>query len=63
MSRAKTISKKYTNIKMDQQNVVALERDINQIIDEIKSEVMQEIIFSKDSDLRKVCEVIKAKKF
>ncbi len=63
MSRAKAISRKYTNIKMDQQNIVALEKDINQIIDEVKSDIMQEIIFSKDVDVRKVCEKIKAKKF
>ena len=63
MSRARAISRKYTNIKMDQQNVVALEKDINQIIDEIKSEIMQDIVFSNEKDLRKICEQIKSKKF
>lgn len=64
MSRAKAIARKYSNIKMDQQNVVALEKDLNQIIDEIKSEIIKEIIFSDGgSNLRGVCEKIKSTKY
>ena len=64
MSRAKAIARKYSNIKMDQQNVVALEKDLNQIIDEIKSEIIKEIIFSEDgANLRGVCEKIKSAKY
>ena len=64
MSRAKAIARKYSNIKMDQQNVVALEKDLNQIIDEIKSEIIKEIIFSEGgSSLRGVCEKIKSTKY
>jgi|GEM_PF-3848061 len=64
MSRAKAIARKYSNIKMDQQNVVALEKDLNQIIDEIKSEIIKEIIFSEDgANLRGVCEKIKGAKY
>ena len=64
MSRAKAIAKKYTNIKMDQQNVIALEKDINNIISEIKSEIMKQVIFSDDDSSKKdICEAINRMKF
>ncbi|UZR98209.1 hypothetical protein [Chondrinema litorale] len=64
MSRAKAIAKKYTNIKMDQQNVIALEKDISNIISEIKSEIMKQVIFSGDDASKKdICEEINKLKF
>ncbi|MBT28027.1 MAG: hypothetical protein CMO01_00090 [Thalassobius sp.] len=64
MSRAKAIAKKYTNIKMDQQNVIALEKDINNIISEIKSEIMKQVVFSSDDASKKdICEEINKMKF